>query len=449
MKARTRRGLLGALALLLALVAAGLWQARRVKIAAEAYLFGYPLVVMELTRLHALQTLGPENQLQRVRRFPDADFKAVVRPNVDTLYTTAFIDMDAGPWVFEMPANAQRYDLMPFMDAWTNVYATPGTRTTGTGGGRFLLAGPRWQGTVPEGLTLLRSPTRRVWLIGRTQTNGEADYGLVHALQDGLQLRPLQGGAAPPPWQRAEAPGLPPAQQMRDLSTTAFFQHLAQLMVDNPPAAADAPMLAQLAALGVQPGQPLAWGPLGSATAALGRWLADRAVARELQSPRALVRGWATPPAHIGQFGTDYAVRAAVAMVGLGANLPADALYPNTRLDSQGQPLHGSQRYRLHFAADGLPPVKAFWSVTAYGADDFLIANPLNRYALGSRDKLQRNADGSLDLWIQAEPPAPERRANWLPVRAGEPFLLNARLYWPEEAALQGRWGMPAVERLP
>lgn len=446
---RNRRLMLALMAVPLVFAALVGSQFARARAAAEAYLFGYPLVIMDVTRLHAAATIGPENQLRRVRQFPDADFKGVVRPNVDTLYTAAFIDMDQGPWIFEMAPNSERYELMPFMDAWTNVFATPGTRTTGTGGGRFLLAGPRWQGAVPEGLTLLRSPTRLVWLIGRTQTNGEADYAQVHRLQDGLTLRPLQGSVPAGDWKPNATPPPPPPQQLRDMPTQAFFQRLAQLMADNPPAAADAPMVAQLAGLGVQPGQPLAWSPLDRATAALGRWLADRAVARELKKPRQLLRGWATPPANIGQFGTDYPVRAAVAMVGLGANLPADSLYPNAQVDADGQPLHGSHRYRIHFGAGQLPPVKAFWSVTAYGADDFLIANPLKRYALGDRDPLVRNADGSLTLWVQAEPPPEPQRANWLPVRPGEPFLLNARLYWPTEAALQGRWGMPAVERLP
>ena len=160
------------------------------------------------------------------------------------------------------------------------------------------------------------------------------------------------------------------------------------------------------------------------------------------------MRGWSTPPRNLGQYGIDYATRAGVAMVGLGANLAADALYPNAQVDGQGEPLDGSRRYRLHFKAGELPPVKAFWSVTAYGADDYLIANPMQRYALGDRDPLVFNADGSLDLWIQADEPAADKKNNWLPVKAGARFLLNARLYWPEDAALDGRWGMPAVERL-
>ena len=443
-----------ALLLVLALAAALLFSQRdKILAGAEAYLYGYPLVIMDVTRHQAALSVGPENQLRRVRQFPDASFKGVVRPNVDTLYTTAFIDMAQGPWVFEMAPNHQRFEVMPFMDAWTNVFAAPGTRTTGTDGGKFLLAGPNWRGTVPPDMRLLQSPTRLVWLIGRTQTNGAADYPLVHRLQDGLALRRWSDGAASasaaqPAWQASPAASIPPFQQVQALSTEAFFTRLLALMVDNPPPAADHAILAKMASMGITPGQTLNWSLPDRWCISLGRWAADFKMARALKQPRQGQPGWSTPPLNLGQYGIDYATRAAVAMVGLGANLPADAFYPNAQVDGQGAPLDGSHRYRLHFKAEQLPPVKAFWSVTAYGADDYLIDNPIQRYALGDRDPLVFNADGSLDLWIQADKPAADKMSNWLPVRAGEHFLLNARLYWPKDEALDGRWGMPAVERL-
>ena len=454
--ARLKLALLGLLVPAVLVGAVLYAKAEHIVLGAEGYIFGYPLVIMDVTRAHAALTLAPENSLFRVRQFPDANFRDVVRPNVDTLYTTGFIDMAQGPWVFEMAPNPQRYEVMPFMDGWTNVFAAPGTRGTGTGGGKFLLAGPVWQGTPPKGLTLLRSPTQMVWLIGRTQTNGVGDYGLVHRLQDGITLRRLsewQSGRpadqpAGPTWQSTTRKPPPPITQMQAMPVEAFFTRLALLMVDNPPTAADGPMLAKLARLGLAPGQPPRWGALDRWAVALGRWIADFTVAKELKKPRDLVRGWSTPPAMLGNYGTFYNTRAVVAMIGLGANLPADASYPNTRVDSTGAPLHGSHRYRLRFSADQLPPVHAFWSLTAYGADDFFIANPIQRYALGDRDALVYNPDRSLDLWVQASAPQGERTANWLPVKAGEPFLLNARLYWPQPAALNGQWGMPAVERI-
>ena len=450
-----------AVLLLLALIAGLVLVLKdKITLGAEAFLYGYPLVMMETTRVQSAKYIGPENQLRLVRQFPNAQFKDVVRPNVDTLYTTAFISMKDGPWFFEMPANDKRYELMPFMDAWTNVFASPGSRTSGNQGATYLLAGPQWQGTVPKDMTLLKSPTDMVWLIGRTQTNSTADYAVVHDLQNRLRLTKWDahnGSAsagtdskkmASPAWQASTEPAVPPLAQMSALSTLEFFNRLMQLMVSNPPAPADAPLLARLAQLEIRPGQAVAMSWYQHLSFALGRWIAHQRVMKALNN-KAMDGSWSVPPLNLGRYGSDYNTRAAVAMVGLGANLPEDAIYPNTALDHQGKTLNGQHRYRMHFAANSLPPVKAFWSITAYGADEFLIDNPIQRFALGDRDPLVFNADGSLDIWIQATPPdSKEAHANWLPVQKGAPFLLNARLYWPEDRALKGPWKMPAVERL-
>jgi hypothetical protein len=455
-----KRLVLATLVLVAVITATLLVMKDKIMLGAEAYLYGYPLVMMETTRIQSAKYIGPENQLRMVRQFPNAQFKEVVRPNVDTLYTTAFISMKEGPWAFEMPANNKRYELMPFMDAWTNVFASPGTRTSGNQGATYLLAGPEWKGQVPKGMTLLKSPTDMVWLIGRTQTNGTADFATVHELQNRLRLtkwlqppdslsastdskRDAQAG-----WQVSNEPSLPPVAQMKALNTTEFFNRLMKLMVGNPPSPEDAPLLARLAQLEIKPGQAVHLSGSNALSFSLGRWIANQRVMKALNT-KAQDGSWSYPPLNLGRYGTDYNTRAAVAMVGLGANLPEDAAYPNTALDHQGQALNGKHRYRLHFAANALPPVKAFWSITAYGADEFLIDNPLQRFAIGDRDPLVFNADGSLDLWVQATPPSEkEAAANWLPVQMGAPFLLNARLYWPEDKALNGQWKMPVVERL-
>ena len=438
-------------------------QTDKIKLGAQAYLYGYPLVLMDLTRANSALSMGPENQLHFTREFPDANFKGVVRPNADTLYTSSFIDMQEGPWVLDMPANTERYELIPLMDAWSHVFASPGTRQGGAHDRCFLLAGPTWQGSAPPELELLRSPTRMVWLLGRTQTNGSADYPAVHRIQNRLRLQSLADWQQQRGQQRGQTPLLKgsvpiesiesiqpisPLAQMEGLSAEDFFVRLMRLMADNPGAAEDAPMLQAMAGLGLVPGQTvqLAWP--GRWRLALGRWLADRQVGKALKQASA-DGAWFTPPLLLGQYGMNYDMRAAVARVGLGANLPQDAMYPNTRVDHQGQPLNGKHRYRLHFEASQLPPVKAFWSITAYGADDFFIDNPLHRFALGDRDPLLFNPDGSLDLWIQAQSPEPAKQSNWLPVQEGAAFLLNARLYWPKPQALDGRWQMPRVERLP
>lgn len=230
---RQRLSWLSALLGLLALVAGLIYaQAEKVVLGAEAYMYGYPLVIMDVTREHSALTVGPQDQLRRARQFPDAYFKGVVRPNVDTLYTTAFIDMALGPWVFEMAPNNQRYEVMSFIDAWTHVIAAPGTRTSGTGGGRYLLAGSAWKGSVPEGFSLIRSPTRIVWLIGRTQTNGTDDHARVHRLQDGLTLHRMHDtAAAVDQWQAAAVPPPPPLQQMQAMSVEEYFRRFAGLLI--------------------------------------------------------------------------------------------------------------------------------------------------------------------------------------------------------------------------
>jgi hypothetical protein len=451
---RLHRGWVGLLLPVLLLAVLAWWKADHIRIGAQGYVFGYPLVIMDITRENAALRMAPVNVLHRVRQFPDAQFKTVVRPNLDTLYSSAFLDLSPGPLVFNMPANALRYEVMPLLDAWTNVFASPGTRTQGTAGGRYFIVAPQWQGRVPEGMTLLRSPTAMAWLIGRTQTQGEADFPLVHRLQDGLQLTPWMDGQAVP--QRpashgptSTAPLTPPLQQMQHMRTVDFFNHLTHLMVANPPTADDAPVLHALAQIGVQIGQPVTWGWLDQAAVSLGRWIADFKIAQALKQPRDWVNGWSTPPRSLGQYGTDYNTRTAVAMIGLGANWPEDAMYPSTQIDSSGATLQGRHRYRMHFPAGQWPPVNAFWSVTAYGLDDFLIDHPSHRHAVGSLHPLVANADGSLDLWIQAHAPEGPMRANWLPVNENAPFLLGARLYWPQTPALQGHWHLPAVERQP
>lgn len=420
---------------------------------ARAYVFGYPLVLMDATRRTFEQRRPPARPLIRMRQLPDADFRDVVRPNVDTLYTSAFIDMALGPWLFELPPNGSRYEVMQFLDGWTQVLAAPGTRLNGARGGRFLLVPRGWIGPVPPDTVVMEAPSRMVWLIGRTQIDGAADLHAVRTLQDGIRLvRPGQVAAEAEPEPTLDrdsaAPRLPPpVEQVAALEADQFFSRLAALMAENPPAPRDAPMVDTLGGLGVVAGQSVRWNALQRWAAGWGRQLADAMVARAIEQ-RGQAAGWLMPPENIGSFGTDYATRMGVARVGLGANLPQDALYPWTRTDADGRPLDGNHRYRIRFPAGRQPPVFAFWSITAYGPDDFFIPNPLHRYALGSRDPLRPEPDGSLELLIQADPPAARQAANWLPVRRGERFSLNARLYWPRVDALLGTWTLPPVERL-
>jgi hypothetical protein len=273
----------------------------------------------------------------------------------------------------------------------------------------------------------------------------------VHLLQDRLKLyslSPSVSGLKTIEKDKTIYHNLPPVEQIKALNTLQYFERLMELMVENPPQEQDKPMVKRLARAGLIPGQFIQLNSVDHFCFSLGRWLANEKIKRALDRTSTNGR-WNKPPLNLGQYGTDYNTRAVVAMIGLGANLPEDALYPNTSSDHEGQALSGKHVYQIHFDAQTLPPVQAFWSITAYGSDEFLIDNPINRFAVGDRDKLHYNKDGSLDIWIQAsEPTDPSKRANWLPIKANTAFLLNARLYWPKASALQGDWEMPPVIRL-
>ena len=415
----------------------------QLKNASSAYLFAYLLVIMDLTR-----SLSEDGVLTRRRDFPDAKFKGVVRPNVDTLYSSAFIAIDKGPWVFEMAENTQRYEVMQFMDGWTNVFASLGTRTQGTVGGKYLIVGPNWNGSVPVGLVLLRAPTNLVWMIGRTQTNGVDDLTLVHQLQNGLKLRTLHDWLENKPEKIAmqiRRSGNSPLAQVNAMSSTEFYSRFSALLANNPPAAADQAMINILSTFGVEAGSQLEWGMIDKWFMTAGRWLAEKAVAKRLLEEQDAARGWIVPEPILGNYGTNYGYRAAVAMVGLGANRREDAIYLQAKTDDHGAVLSGSGRYQIHFKKDELPPVNAFWSITVYGGDHYFIDNAINRYSLGDRDPLVFNPDGSLDLWLQATPPTAKPQGNWLPIKEGEVFALSMRLYWPTSAALEGDWKMPLL----
>lgn len=459
MRLTRARTLLLCLSLLLGLAAIVL---KPLKTAVEAYLYAYPLVAMDVTRERSVTYIAPKNVLYRQRRPADAQYTDVIRPSADLLYSMAFLDMKDGPFVLSMPAHVGRYTLVPLLDAWSNVFASVGTRLTGDAAVTYLVVGPGFAGPVPDGLKVLAAPTRLVWMMARTQLINLDDLHKANLAQNGIRLESLaqwqarhdagDGVADEPVIDPAIKPGFKespsPAKVLDAMPTPEFFARFTALWVDNPPALADAPMVEKLAGFGLKAGQPPQWNAWQRGLAELGRTVADTGIELSQRWRRDTVNGWWTPPMTLGAFGTDYPLRAGVAKVALAANLAADAVYPTAVVDGQGKPLHGDHVYRLHFAAAQLPPVKAFWSVTAYGADAFLMDNPVNRYSVRSGDALQFNADGSLDLLIAAEHPSGVPQANWLPVRKGEPFQLTARLYWPQEAILQGRWTMPPVERV-
>lgn len=436
--------------------------AEAASIAEAAYIYGYPLVTVDMTRrvltnvAEPAGTRAPMNQLVRMRQYPTAAFRDVTAPNADTLYTTGFVDVAKEPWLLTLPDANDRYYLFPMLDGYTNVFQSPGKRTTGTGRQTYAITGPDWKGTLPDGVKEYKSPTSMVWLLGRIYCNGTPeDYAAVHKMQDEITLVPLSSYGKPyTPEPGTVDPAVdmrtPVRDQVNNLSVEDFFTRLAALMKNNPPTEADKPIVEKMAKIGLEPGKPFDIAKLGADAAGALRSVPKTALAAIVAHFAQLetINGWKFST-HTGQYGTDYLQRASITYVGLGANLPQDAIYPTSDADNTGQAYDGAHRYTLRFGKGQLPPVNAFWSLTMYDAGYFFVANPLNRYTLSQRDKLTPNPDGSIDLYLQHENPGAQREANWLPAPSGR-FNLMLRLYWPQTnspSILDGTWKPPAVTR--
>jgi hypothetical protein len=431
------------------------------EIAVEAYLYAYPLVLMEVTRRVTTNVEtpsgahGPMNQFANLRAFPDATFTDVVRPNADTLYSSLWFDVSKEPLVIAVPDSGGRYYLLPMLDLWTDVFASLGKRTTGTGAQTFALVGPKWEGRLPDGVELVRAPTSMGWMIGRTQTNGKADYEAVHKFQDGLTAVPLSayGKSYTPPRGKVDPKQdmSAPAEQVAKMDAATFFALFAELARDNPPHPNDYPVRARIKRLGLEPGRPF---DLAQASPQARQALekappeAQKLIAAQIRCLGTRVGNWQmmTPP--VGTYGTDYVRRAVIAFGGLGANVSEDATYPTTLTDAGGKPYDSGKKYVVQFPKGQLPPVRAFWSLTMYNDKQIFTANPIDRFAIGDRDTLKLNADGSLTLYVQRDSPGKDREANWLPAPKEGGFSMNLRLYWPKPEALDGTWKAPAVKEV-
>ena len=433
------------------------------EIGMEAYVYLYPLVTMDvsrrqLTNIEAgkMTGRGPMNTFTHIRAYPTADFREVVRPNFDTLYSSAWLDLRQQPVIVSVPDTAGRYYLLPMLDMWTDVFAAPGKRTSGTAAASYALVGPGWHGRLPQGVTKIQAPTPYVWIIGRTQTNGAQDYEAVHQIQDGIRATPLSGWGKP----AAAAPFVadptvdmktPPLQQVIHMPAAQYFAYAAELLKVNPPHATDWSTLERLKRIGLGSAKSFVWEQQDPAVQeALTRAATDARKAMYAKAPTMarVVNGWQMNTDTMGVYGNYYLKRAIVAMMGLGANQPEDAVYPIGVTDAAGQPFKGGANYVLHFDKAALPPADAFWSLTMYDQEGFPIANALNRFAIGDRDALKFNADGSLDIYIQHQNPGTDKEANWLPSPASGTLGLTMRLYAPRMPALDGRWSPPAIQRV-
>jgi hypothetical protein len=434
--------------------------------AMDAYIYGYPLVTMDMTRKQLTNVAtptgsrAPMGQLLKLRTYPPVDDHAVTAPNADTLYTIAWLDVSKEPWVFSIPDMGDRYYLMPMLDGWTDVFQVPGKRTTGGKAQKYAITGPGWSGTIPAGVTEYKSPTGLVWILGRIYCTGTpADYAAVHALQDKFSIVPLSSYGKP----YTPLPGEVDANfemktavrdQVDAMSVNDYFSYLAKLLKTNPPALDDAPMVAKMANIGLSYGQDFDSSKLGAfdkeAIKAVPK-LAQVKIMEYFKKAGQPVNGWIFTT-KTGLYGTDYLQRALITAIGLGANRPQDAVYPTGDKDADGKDFDtASNKYVIHIAKGQMPPAKAFWSLTMYDDKYFFVPNSINRYTLSSRDKFMTNADGSVDLYLQADSPGKAKEANWLPAPKAK-FIPMLRLYWPQEtppSIIDGTWKPPAIKAAP
>ena len=460
-KSKRRRIILTILAVLLIL--GGLWgwmEGRPWYYGIKAYIYGFPLIVMDMTRQVSTATLvvdddefrAPVNQFAVMTAYPDASYRIIPHTGLDAQFACAWADLDAEPLILSVPKTNGRYYVIALFDMWSNVFASIGSRTTGNDSASFLIAGPTWSGSAPAGLKVYKSPTRYVWVNGQMRSNGPEEYSVVSNLQKQYRLTPLSKWGQP--YDAPDSVSFDPSvdtkqsvyEQINKMDAQTYFGKLAQLMKDNPPSPDDADMIGTIKVLGMEPGKDFDISKLdgnmarGLTRAMMGYTLLQKGV-QKLESDK----GWAVLPPNIAKWGTDYLTRAGIALIGLGAIWPEDISYPTAFGDSENKPLDGSKKYVLHFNKDQLPPVKETWSISSYDPSGWYIPNPINRYVISQWMTLKYNADGSLDIYIQAESPGPDKESNWLPCTNNGPFNVIARLFWPEAKALDGTWSMPGI----
>jgi hypothetical protein len=427
----------------------------------RAYVYGYPLleflrVRREQTSVRCPDTKGnsPVNSFSNARHFASADDRTVVAPNTDTLYSIAHLDLRR-PLVLHNPRMGHRYFGFELLDPYTNVIDIPGQREDGGGAADYEI---RWTGDDVKGRAkgvdrVIRSKYRRVWVIGRTLATNEADQAKARRKMRRYSLEKLNGKPA-----RKFPAGCKPGKP-KDSSTPSdgakFARALNRALAKNPPPRRDHAILADLARVGIGPGLSSDDAGLSpAAKAALYAGIGSEAATLPTTSKVKVFQqaqqtgGWFIPPADIGDYGTDYDLRALIAIFGLGANTPEEAIYPAGITDGDGVLLNGANHYRLTFPPGETPPVKYFWSLTMYDTDGYLVPNSIDRYSLGpTHPPLVKKPDGSIVIAIQRSKPT-EPRVNWLPSPAGG-FRLNLRLYGPRKAALSGDWRPPSAVRMP
>lgn len=429
-------------------------------IATLAYLWGYPLITSQRSfdyftnpNTPTVVGQGPANEMNCARQLVNASFTDIVTPNDDTLYCQSWMDLTKEPLVLKVPSVQDRYISFQFLDAYTNDYTYLGTRASGGSEGTYLIAGPNWDGQVPQDMTKIWSPTNIAWIINRILVTGDSDLPNVHDIQDKISLISLsvfEGNttntqAADETTLSSQVPIKP---QPANIPTTGIklYDELGQAMINNPLNPPDPGLVAKLASIGIGPGKIPSVEANDTIKTALqpGIQEGDKLIDEKLANIGTVVNGWSVNT-QTGIYGNDYLTRAAITKLGFGANIPQEALYPTTLTDNQGKPYNGTNKYAIHFDPGQTPPVDGFWSITMYNEEKYFYDNPLNRYSIGKyTDGLKTNEDGSLDIYIQNQSPGADKESNWLPSPA-DGFYMVLRMYLPTEQVLNGTWTPPPV----
>ena len=427
----------------------------------EEYVYGFPLIMMDLTTkgITAVPKAGeyyaPMNQFLRIRGYVDPDYKMVVRISRNSLWSGGALDLRE-PQIVTVPDCKDVAIAARWLNFWTDVFATAGSRTGSDYPGNYLVVGPGWNGTPPAGIKkVLHSSTRYDWVLFEMAANGPQDFPKIHTLQDQLKVTPLSAWGKPyvPPSNVAIDPTYDktalPFDQVRLMTGEMFFKRLAMLLKDNPPYPEDAKMIERLKKLGVEPGKEFDPSKLDPAIrkgineAPFEVWKKFASGPYGMNLPN----GWANM-LNVGRYGSDYQTRAYVAYMGLGAGVKEDIIYPTAFVDGNGAALDGSRNYVIHMTkADMAASQNGVWSISQY-RENFYVHNPIERYQIGSGMPLNYNADGSLDIYVQPNSPGKDKEANWLPTPPTGMFNLSFRFYNPRAEALDPNYKFPPVQRV-
>ena len=436
--------------------------AEKAQLLERAYVYTLPLMLMDATYIkmtnveEPVAQQAPANRLIHARRLANASTKEVVTPNVDTNYTQVMLDLSGDAVVLRLP-HTDRFCLAQILDEWSNCIAAPMATDIKGDYGYYCFTGPNYEGSVPTDMVHIACPTNHAWMLLRTVCMGEDDLPNVYAIQNEMRTYMLSDylttgeeytgkGVHNPDYDFAA-----PVDYIMTMPMADYFARANELMLTNPPAAADAEWIADLKRINVGPGLKFDASIFGSQAQQLWAALVKNIITITMPKSQQFIKpngSWQFYGEPIAEFGTEYYYRALIAVAALAANPVSVAVYPRANVDSEGLHLNGNHHYRLHIEPDNWPDTNdyGFWSITLYGEDNFLYDNPINRYNITDRDQWQRNPDGSLDIYISNEADT-THQANWLPAPADD-FHLIFRIYNPVKRIASNEWTMPIITRL-